>query len=120
MYFTPQQAAEAARNGGIDLEKEKIPSETLAAGMAAESARHGTKDAATNVVADDPVIAAKLALANLRVSPNYYSPKTGREAWEKSLTRGIKKQGIKTEYPAATSRPSSMRQRPCSASSPGR
>lgn len=98
MDFTPQQAAEAARNGGIDLDKEKIAPETLAAGMAAESARHGTKDAATNVVADDPVIAAKLALANLRVSPNYYSPKTGREAWEKSLTRGAKKQGIKTEY----------------------
>ena len=90
MDFTPQQAAEAARNGGIDLDKEKIAPETLAAGMAAESARHGTKDAATNVVADDPVIAAKLALANLRVSPNYYSPKTGREAWEFQLSPPVR------------------------------
>ena len=66
--------------------------------MAVEAARHGTKDAATNIVAEDPVIAAKLALANLRVSPNYYSPKAGVTAWEKSLARGAKQQGRKTEY----------------------
>lgn len=98
MEYTPQQAAEAAQSLGIDLGREKIPTEALAAGMTAEAARHGTKDAATNVAADDPVIAAKLALANLRVSPNYYSPKAGRPAWEKSLARGAKQQGRKTEY----------------------
>lgn len=98
MEFTPQQAAEAAQSLGIDLDKEKIPPEALAAGMAAETARHGTKDATTNIVADDPVIAAKLALNNLRVSPNYYSPKAGITAWEKSLARGAKQQGKKTEY----------------------
>lgn len=98
MQFTPQQAAETAQSLGIDLGKEKIPPEALAAGMAAEAARHGTKDAATNIVADDPVIAAKLALNNLRVSPNYYSPKAGVTAWEKSLARGAKQQGSKTEY----------------------
>ena len=98
MEFTPQQAADAAQSLGIDLDKEKIPPEALAAGMAAETARHGTKDATTNIVADDPVIAAKLALNNLRVSPNYYSPKAGITAWEKSLARGAKQQGKKTEY----------------------
>jgi len=98
MQFTSQQAAEAAQSLGIDLDKENIPPEALAAGMAAETARHGTKDAATNIVADDPVIAAKLALNNLRVSPNYYSPKAGVTAWEKSLARGAKQQGRKTEY----------------------
>ncbi|OPZ65900.1 MAG: Caudovirus prohead protease [Firmicutes bacterium ADurb.Bin506] len=98
MEFTPQQATEAAQSIGIDLDREKIPPEDLAAGMTAEAARHGTKDATTDIVADDPVIAAKLALANLRVSPNYYSPKTGKPAWEKSLARGAKKQGVKTEY----------------------
>lgn len=98
MEYTAQQAAEAARNIGVDLEGEKIRPEALAAGMAVEAARHGTKDAATNIVAEDPVIAAKLALANLRVSPNYYSPKAGVTAWEKSLARGAKQQGRKTEY----------------------
>lgn len=98
MEFTPQQAADAAQSLGIDLDKEKIPPEALAAGMAAETARHGTKDATTNIVADDPVIAAKLALNNLRVSPNYYSPRAGITAWEKSLARGAKQQGKKTEY----------------------
>ena len=98
MEYTAQQAAEAARNIGVDLEGEKIRPEALAAGMAGEAARHGTKDAATNIVAEDPVIAAKLALANLRVSPNYYSPKAGVTAWEKSLARGAKQQGRKTEY----------------------
>ena len=85
MEYTAQQAAEAARNIGVDLEGEKIRPEALAAGMAVEAA-------------EDPVIAAKLALANLRVSPNYYSPKAGVTAWEKSLARGAKQQGRKTEY----------------------
>ena len=57
MEYTAQQAAEAARNIGVDLEGEKIRPEALAAGMAVEAARHGTKDAATNIVAEDPVIA---------------------------------------------------------------
>lgn len=59
MEYTAQQAAEAARNIGVDLEGEKIRPEALAAGMAVEAARHGTKDAATNIVAEDPVIAGE-------------------------------------------------------------
>ena len=111
MEYTAQQAAEAARNIGVDLEGEKIRPEALAAGMAVEAARHGTKDAATNIVAEDPVIAAKLALANLRVSPNYYSPKAGVTAWEKSLARGAKQQGRKTEYKNWPERPKSLSER---------
>lgn len=38
MEYTAQQAAEAARNIGVDLEGEKIRPEALAAGMAVEAA----------------------------------------------------------------------------------
>jgi len=91
MPFTTEQAAAAAKKIGVSFEKEKFTAADLAAGMDAELERHGTKS-------DDPVIPARLAVDNLRVSPIYYSPKCGKAAWEKSLTKGAKRQGVKTEY----------------------
>lgn len=96
--FTVQDAISASDSLGVDIGAEHISPEVLAAGMTAEANRHSTKDAATNVVHDNPVIAAQLAINNLRAAPNYYDPQRGVTAWERSLTRGAKRQGLKTEY----------------------
>lgn len=89
MEYTAQQAKEAAESLGTDLGKEKIRPEDLAAGMTFEAARHSTDKAAD---------AARLALDNLKAAPLYYSTKCGIAAWERSLTRGVKQQGRKTEH----------------------
>lgn len=98
MEYTTENAMEAVRTLGVDLEAEKITPEALASGMTAEAARHGQKGAATNVVENNMATAAKLAINNLRVSPFYYSATKGVAAWERSLVRGVKQQGKKTEY----------------------
>lgn len=60
--------------------------------------RHGTKAGAANITNDDPTMTAKLAVTNLRVSPFYYSQSVGKSAWERSLARGAKHRGDKTEF----------------------
>ena len=72
--------------------------EDLLNGMNTELARHGTKAGTADVTHDDPTMTAKLAVANLRVSPSYYSQRVGKSAWERSLARGVKHKGAKTEY----------------------
>ena len=72
--------------------------EDLLNGMNTELARHGTKAGTVDVTHDDPTMTAKLAVANLRVSPSYYSQRVGKSAWERSLARGVKHKGAKTEY----------------------
>ena len=47
---------------------------------------------------DKAADAARLALDNLKAAPLYYSTKCGVAAWERSLTRGVKQQGRKTEH----------------------
>ncbi|MDR2513900.1 MAG: HK97 family phage prohead protease [Christensenellaceae bacterium] len=98
MPFTAEQAAQAAKSLGVDIEKEKFTAADLAAGMDAELERHGTKSAVMNITDDDPVKTAQLAMANLRETPLYYSPTVGKSAWERSLTKGAKQQGVKTEF----------------------
>ncbi len=97
MKFTPEQAAEAAKGAGIDLEVEKFDAKALAAGMTAEL-EHGTASPDTDITNNDPVLTAKIAVAHLRTSPSYYSPERGLKAWEASICRGVKQQGKKTEY----------------------
>ena len=98
MVFTREDAARAAQNIGIDFKKEAFQLEDLLNGMNTELARHGTKAGTADVTHDDPTMTAKLAVANLRVSPSYYSQRVGKSAWERSLARGVKHKGAKTEY----------------------
>ena len=73
MVFTREDAARAAQTIGIDFKKEAFQLEDLLNGMNTELARHGTKAGTVDVTHDDPTMTAKLAVANLRVSPSYYS-----------------------------------------------
>ena len=98
MVFTREDAARAAQNIGIDFKMEAFQLEDLLNGMNTELARHGTKAGTADVTHDDPTMTAKLAVANLRVSPSYYSQRVGKSAWERSLARGVKHKGAKTEY----------------------
>ena len=98
MVFTREDAARAAQTIGIDFKKEAFQLEDLLNGMNTELARHGTKAGTADVTHDDPTMTAKLAVANLRVSPSYYSQRVGKSAWERSLARGVKHKGAKTEY----------------------
>ena len=98
VVFTREDAARAAQTIGIDFKKEAFQLEDLLNGMNTELARHGTKAGTVDVTHDDPTMTAKLAVANLRVSPSYYSQRVGKSAWERSLARGVKHKGAKTEY----------------------
>lgn len=97
MFFTQKDADAAARAMGIDFSAEKFSAADLLAGMNVEL-RHGTKANEANVTNDDPTLTAKLAVTNLRVSPSYYSQRVGKSAWERSLTKGVKHRGVKTEF----------------------
>lgn len=97
MFFTQKDAEAAAKTIGINFADEKFGLDDLLAGMNVEL-RHGTKAGAANVTNDDPTMTAKLAVSNLRVSPSYYSQRVGKSAWERSLTKGVKHRGVKTEF----------------------
>lgn len=94
--FNEDDAAAALEALGIDFSQEDFTLPALVEGMNAEL-RHGRKAAKTNVTNDDPTTTAMLAINNLRVSPSYYSGRVGRSAWERSLSRGVKHRGRKTE-----------------------
>ena len=96
MQFTEEQAAKALRDLGIDFAQENFTLPALVDGMNAEL-RHGRKARGTNLTNDDPTMTAMLAVNNLRVSPSYYSGRVGKSAWERSLSRGVKHRGGKTE-----------------------
>lgn len=96
MQFTEEHAAKALRDLGIDFIQENFTLPALVDGMNAEL-RHGRKARGTNLTDDDPTMTAMLAVNNLRVSPSYYSGRVGKSAWERSLSRGVKHRGGKTE-----------------------
>lgn len=96
MKFTEEHAAKALRDLGIDFTREDFTLSALVDGMNAEL-RHGRKARGTNLTNDDPTMTAMLAVNNLRVSPSYYSGRVGKSAWERSLSRGVKHRGGKTE-----------------------
>lgn len=97
MFFTQKDAEAAAKAIGIDFANEKFSLDDLLAGMNTEL-RHGTKAKEADVTHDDPTLTAKLAVSNLRVSPSYYSQRVGKSAWERSLAKGVKHRGVKTEF----------------------
>lgn len=96
MKFTEEHAAKALRDLGIDFARENFTLPALVDGMNAEL-RHGRKARETNLTDDDPTRTAMLAVNNLRVSPSYYSGRVGKGAWERSLSKGVKHRGGKTE-----------------------
>lgn len=96
MKFTEEHAAKALRDLGIDFAQENFTLPALVDGMNAEL-RHGRKARETNLTDDDPTRTAMLAVNNLRVSPSYYSRRVGKSAWERSLSKGVKHRGGKTE-----------------------
>lgn len=96
MKFTEEHAAKALRDLGIDFAQENFTLPALVDGMNAEL-RHGRKARGTNLTDDDPTRTAMLAVNNLRVSPSYYSRRVGKSAWERSLSKGVKHRGGKTE-----------------------
>lgn len=95
MVFTREDAARAAQNIGIDFKKEAFQLEDLLNGMNTELARHGTKAGTADVTHDDPTMTAKLAVANLRVSPSYYSQRVGEKRMGTLPCTGSKAQGRK-------------------------
>ena len=70
--FTDEQTAAVAAELRIDLDREAFGLDDLRRGMEVEL-EHGSRDPATNVTNDDPVITGKIALAHLRVMPDHYT-----------------------------------------------
>ena len=69
--FTAEEAAEIARQLGIDFTQRKFALESFRRGMDVEL-EHGAIDPHTNVSNDDPLITGKIALAHLNEFPDYY------------------------------------------------
>ena len=70
--FTAEEAAQIAKNLGIDFSKEKFDLYQFIMGLNTEL-EHGRKSPITNVTEDDPLITGKIALAHLREFPDYYT-----------------------------------------------
>ena len=81
MKFSLEQAAEVAKELGINFDEKEYTLEEFAFGMNVEL-EHGTVDPASNVTNDDPIVTGKIALAHLNEVPYYYDEKIGIEAWE--------------------------------------
>ncbi len=69
-YFTAEEARRFGESLGIDWKLFDV--EQFRMGMDVEL-EHGTRDAATNVTDDDPLITGKIALAHLNEFPDYYT-----------------------------------------------
>lgn len=70
--FTAKQAAEVAKEIGIDFEKEKFTLESFRRGMDVEL-EHGSEwGERTNVTQDDPSTTGRIALAHLLEIRDYY------------------------------------------------
>jgi hypothetical protein len=76
--FTRDEAAAIARELGIDFDAVEFNLDQFRAGMDVEL-EHGTRDAATNVTGDDPLVTGKIALAHLNELPDYYTRLTAME-----------------------------------------
>lgn len=70
--FTAEEAADIARELGIDFAAEEFDLEQFRSGMDVEL-EHGLRDPATNVTGDDAVTTGKIALAHLREISDYYT-----------------------------------------------
>lgn len=70
--FTTAEAAQIAKELGIDFSKEKFDLEQFRMGLATEL-EHGRKYYPTNVTEDNPLLTGKIALAHLSEFPDYYT-----------------------------------------------
>jgi len=68
--FTRTDALRIGTQLGIDWRLVDV--EEFTAGLNVEL-EHGTRDPATNVTGDDPILTGKIALAHLRELPDYYT-----------------------------------------------
>jgi hypothetical protein len=69
-HFSEEEAKKIGESLGIDWDKFDV--EQFRMGMDVEL-EHGTRDAKTNVINDDPTMAGKIALAHLSEYPDYYT-----------------------------------------------
>ena len=70
LNFTAEKAKAIGEQLGVDWNKFDV--EQFRMGMDVEL-EHGSRDSATNVSNDDPLITGKIALAHLNEFPDYYS-----------------------------------------------
>ncbi|MBV6459806.1 MAG: hypothetical protein HONBIEJF_02959 [Fimbriimonadaceae bacterium] len=76
-YFSAEQAKAIGDQLGIDWSRFDV--EEFRRGMEVEL-EHGTRDPATDVTGDDPILTGKIALAHLNEFADYYTRLTKMEA----------------------------------------
>lgn len=86
--FTLEEAAEIAKELGIDFSKVLFDLEQFRTGLDVEL-EHGTRDPATNVTSDDPILTGKIALAHLNEFPDYYIRLTKLEEEAKAFWKNV-------------------------------
>jgi len=81
--ISEEQAKSVGAQIGIDWEHAPFDVEQFRAGMDVEL-EHGSRDPATDVTGNDPIVTGKIALAHLNEFPDYY---TRLEAMENEAER---------------------------------
>lgn len=79
--FTAAEASEIADALSIDWTVARFDLEQFRMGLGVEL-EHGRRDPATDITGDDPVMTGKLALAHLKVRPDYYTRLAAMEGAE--------------------------------------
>ncbi len=69
-HFTPEQARQVGETLGVDWSR--IDVEQFRMGLDVEL-EHGSRDPATDVTHNDPILTGKIALAHLNEFPDYYT-----------------------------------------------
>ncbi|MGQ0548242.1 MAG: DUF5661 family protein [Armatimonadota bacterium] len=77
--FTTEEARRIAAALGVNWHTVPFDLEQFRMGLDVEL-EHGTRDAATNVTNDDPILTGKIALAHLNELPDYYTRLAKMEA----------------------------------------
>jgi hypothetical protein len=75
-HFTTEQALEIGNALGVDWSEFDV--EEFRMGLDVEL-EHGSRDPATDVTGDDPMITGRIALAHLKEFPDYYTRLTQME-----------------------------------------
>jgi hypothetical protein len=70
--FSTEEATKIAATIGIDWTSAPFDLAEFRRGLAVEL-EHGSRDPATNVTNDDPILTGKIALAHLNEMPDYYA-----------------------------------------------